>query len=47
MSKLRSTYGGQLIYQTSYEERKAIHLQNWKVVGDNVCIIRLHCKWLS
>jgi len=40
MPKLRSSYNGRLIYQTSYEECKAflgtIYLQNRKIVRDSV-----------
>ena len=41
--KLRSTYDGCLIYQTSYEERKAFLRYDLlaKIVGDSVC------KWLT
>jgi len=43
MPKLRSTYDGCLIYQTSYEERKAFLRYDLlaKIVGDSVC------KWLT
>jgi len=40
MPKLRSTYDGRLIYETSCKERKAflatIYLQNRKIVRDSV-----------
>ena len=44
--KLRSTYDGRLIYQTSYEERKAflmytIYMQNHKIVADTCSSVSL------